>query len=1087
MKLACYCCFLKDNKHLFTPASVVKLALSFVLFSFFTVSAYSQTGSQKNDVVSQSAGKFRGVVMDEAGKPLAGASVQIRGTQTGTQTNENGEFTLNPNDKATSIIVSFVNYESAEINIKGKTSVTVSLKLAMGQSQEVVVVGYTTQKKELLTGSVATVKFGNAETEVPTTMVANVLAGKAAGVSVGNMNGIPGQSSPSVAIHTATSWNSQPVLYVIDGKISGAGDFNNLSPNEIDNVSILKDAATSAVYGSRAAGGVIVVTTKRGKAGKASVNYSFNTGVDTRTKGVQLTSAVQEGKLFNTLAGPFSWSGFWTWSQGDFDYFNSHDLGNGKGWGYDMLKDVWRNPFTQTHQLNVSGGSDKIRYYVGGSYVSQDGFLKNLTFNKYNVRANVTADVSKNFQLFAGVALNNNITHSTTNTGIGDPSGIYRKLLVWQPDQPVWTTGATPGQPVSYGWIGNMGAEVNGQGGNINYNYLKPVITLSGTYKVPFVKGLSAGASFIKSYTENRQHNFMTQYQMANVKTASAQGNQHIWYTDSIVGYQTSSSTNPPYIEQVVTWSEDKQLNFQLNYDRTFADVHHLKAWLIYENYTTSGSGVDAYINGFPVYVTDQWWAAAPQSGQNVNRSTKYSTYTDGRKSWAGQLFYDYAGKYLATFAYRYDGSAKFAPDQRWGVFPSASLGWIISKEKFFRGVRGIELLKLRGSAGLTGNDGVGGWQWQQSYQQGSSAYFGSTPATSTGITYGGIINPALTWEKSLNKNVAVDVNFLKHYSASLEYWNTYTYDILGQRIQTTPPTFSRALPSVNYGKVKGQGLDLTLGYNNMFGKVRFNTSVTASYGYAWNVLKDQNVTYDYQDAIKDGRHTNYIAGYKTEGMLKTQDDLTKLLASKANYTFNGIAPALGQLVYKDINGANNVLGKPDGVVDGNDMVVLKKDNNPIVLGWHFDVGYKGFNLSGTFNGYVKQWKNVSSLAGGVEWNRMWNKWATDMWSPTNTNGSLPYKYSANDGTNGVTSSFSDFWLKNSSFLRLRDLTLSYTIPQAWYQKYGFDNVHIFATGTNLFIISKFNKQYFDPEGGGGDGTAFPIMRSFNAGISVTF
>jgi TonB-linked SusC/RagA family outer membrane protein len=573
---------------------------------------------------------------------------------------------------------------------------------------------------------------------------------------------------------------------------------------------------------------------------------------------------------------------------------------------------------------------------------------------------------------------------------------------------------------------------------------------------------------------------------MAIVKTDAAGGNQHIWYTDSTTGYQESSSTNPPYLQQVVTWSEDRQLDLQLNYEKTFANVHHLKALLLYEGYGLSGSGVNAWINGFPVYTTDQWWAAGPQSGQNVSRSTNYSTYSNGRKSWVGQLFYDYAGKYLATFSYRYDGSANFSPSERWGFFPSGSVGWIISDEKFFRGVRGIDMLKLRASVGLVGNDAVGGWQWQQSYQSGNSAFFGTSPSSNTGITYGGVINPNLTWEKSLNKDIGIDVNFLKHYSATLDYWYTYTYDILGSRIQTTPPTFSRSLPAVNYGKEKGQSIDLTLGYSNTVGQVNFNTAITASYAYAWYVQRDQNITYDYQNFLEDGRHTNYIAGYEVAGMLKTQADLNKLLSKDPNYNFNGIAPALGQLVYRDINGENNALGKPDGVVDGNDIVVLKKDNNPIVVGWHFEVGYKGFNLSATFNGNFKQWTNVSALTGGVEWNRMWEKWATDMWTPSNPNGTLPYKYSANDGTNYVTHAFSNFWLKNSSFFRLRDLALSYRIPQTLYRKYGFDDINIFVSGTNLFIISKFNQQFFDPEGGGGDGTAFPIMRSLNAGISVS-
>ncbi|WP_162852679.1 SusC/RagA family TonB-linked outer membrane protein [Dinghuibacter silviterrae] len=1060
----------------------------------------------------------KGRVLDADGKPLSGASILVKGTRLGVKTDQDGAFELNVPDDAKTLVVSYIGKETVEMDVRGKSTISVVLKDAVMQAQDVVVVGYGTQKKELLTGSVATVKFKDADVEVPTTMTGNLLAGRVAGVDVGNISGLPGQQNPNIIIRTNSSWNAQPVLYVIDGKISTGIDFNNLSPLEIDNIAVLKDAATAAVYGSRAAGGVIVVTTKKGKSGKPVITYSYNTGIDTRTKGVSLTSAVQAGQLFNEFDGTTS---FWSWQQADYDYFNSHNFGGGKGWGYDMLKDVWRDPSTMTHNLGVSGGSDNVKYFIGGSYVRQNGFLSTTTYDKYNLRANVTADMTKNFQVFAGMALNSNITNNATGIAGGSTYDLYRKLLVWQPDEPVWTTGANPGMPISYGWIANMGAEVSGMGGGNNSNYLKPVITLSGTYKVPFVPGLSATASFIKSYTQNRLHSFIKPYQMATVATGAPYAN-HIWYTDSTTGYVTSQ--NVPSIQDVVNWSEDRQLNFQLNYEKTIADVHHFKAWLIYEQYGTSGSGVNALINGFPVTVTDQWWAASTKSGtQFVSNSPNYSTYENGRKSWAGQFFYDYASKYLATFAYRYDGSANFAPNRRWGFFPSGSLGWIMSKERFFEHVKGVDQLKLRATVGLVGNDNlpgltvngvkVGSWQWQQSYQAGNSAYFGATPSTNAGITYGGVINPDLTWEKTLNTNIGIDVSFLKHYTATIDAYHNNTYDILGARIQTIPPTFPRALPAVNYGAEKNQGLELMVGYNGQIGRVRFNTSVNASYGYAWYTKMDQNLTYPWQNLVGSagGRHASYIPGYQVAGILRTQADLNNLAAAKPNYNFYGTTPALGQLVYKDLSGPS---GKPDGVIDDNDITVLRKDNNPVVVGWHFESEWKGFSLAFTFAGYFHQMTDISPVAGGVEWNRMWSKWATDSWSPSTPNASLPYKYSANDPNNQVTYPYeewitanpnytsngavsSSFWLKHSNFIRLRNLTLAYTIPKYLYQRYGIDNVHLFVSGANLFIISRFNRKYWDPESAKvaiaatgsayGDGTDFPIMRSFNGGISVSF
>jgi TonB-linked SusC/RagA family outer membrane protein len=1013
----------------------------------------------------------KGVIQDAKDlSPLQGAVIQQEGASLKTATNDKGTFEIKVPAKS-KLVVSMVGYSTIVVN--AVANITVKLETRASNLEDVVVIGYGTQKKELLTGSVASMKFQEADKEMPSTMAANVLAGQMAGVNVSTPTGIPGQSAPTLTIRTVTTFNAagQPVLYVIDGKIMGAADFNNLSPNDIDNISVLKDAASTAIYGSRGAGGVVLVTTKTGAAGKARINYSFNTGVDKRAKNVPLTSAVQAGELYSRI-NPTSDPAGWAWTQSDLDYFKNIN----NGWGYDQLGAVWRDPSTATHNLSVSGGTDKVRYYVGGSYVKQNGFLNNLQYEKYNVRANITTNLTKNFEIFAGVSLNNNLTYSTTNTSVGDPKGIYTKLLVWQPDQPVWTN---TGKPIDYGWIANVGAETRGDGGYINSNSLKPVVNLRGTYKVPFIKGLSATANYSKSYTDDRTKYFQKQYTMYVMQKT---GNHIISTNDTgIVATKTSSQVAQSYIQENAGWSEDKQLNLQLNYEHNYG-LHHVKGWLVYERYVTSGLGMAAAINGFPVYTTDQWWAASTSAAQStVSNSTKYSDTTIGRKSWVGQFFYDYAGKYMASFTYRYDGSMRFAPDQRWGFFPSGSVGWLISKESFFK-VNWIDMLKLRASAGLVGNDAVGGWQWQESYKQGNSAYFGTSPSTSAGITYGGIPNKNLTWEKSLNKNIGVDMNFLRHFNTSLEYWYTHTYDILANRTTLVPPTFSPTLPAYNYGVVNAQGVDVSVGYTNRAGNIIFHTNITGSYGAAKYVLRDVNATYDYQ--TYNGRSTTYIAGYQTTGMLRTQDELDAFVKANPNYNFNGNKPALGQLVYSDWASAGNVK-TPDGKIDSYDITILRKNNNPIVLGWNLGAEWKGFVLEATFNGMVRQWKSFNDLTGGVEWNRVWNEWYSDSWSTNTPNAWLPKRYSANDGTRSVNNSGSNFWYADGSFVRLKYLNLAYSLPAKYMQKIGVQGIRFYFTGANLFVISKFNKKYYDPEMGDG-GTSFPIMKSFNFGASIT-
>lgn len=1013
--------------------------------------------------------KIGGVVTDVAGEPVIGANVSVKGLSIGTITDIDGNFTLEIPDNAV-ILVSYIGYVSQEIRPGSGNQLKIILREDTQALEEVVVVGYTSQKKELLTGAVATMKMNKELANTPTTGFGNILAGKLSGVSVGTPDGLPGQQ-PSISVRSKSSWNDQPVLYVIDGKISTQSDFNGLSANEIENVTVLKDAASTAVYGSRAAGGVILVTTKRGGYGqKVQINYSFSTGFDKRGKNVELTDGPQTARLYQRI-NPTSDPAGWAWTDEDIEFIKTI---NG-GWGYDLLKSVWRDPNTTSHNIDVTGGTDKVKFFVGGSFTKQKGFLPNLDYKKYNMRMNISAKLSENLDIFAALYLNDNNSSSTTGASVGDIYGLYKWLLNWQPDYPVWTKG---GLPIDIGWTANIAAQVRGDGGYVKTNYLKPVINANMTYKVPFIKGLSATAAFSKSYTQERSKTFLTRYKMYVTKKT---GKHNFSIDDAdIVGTTMSSQISKDYMQQDVKWSGDWQLNLQLNYNRTFKEDHNVRAALVFEKYETDGAGVSAGIESFPNYLTDQWWAASDdRSNSYVNRSTDFSDYMSGRQSWVGQLFYDYQGKYLASFSYRYDGSMNFSPDNRWGFFPSGSLGWIISKEPFFK-VKGIDMLKLRGSVGLTGNDAVGGWQWLQSYVSGNSAYFGTSSSVNQGITYGVLPNESLTWEKSLNYNVGVDVNFLKNFNFSAEYYYVNTYDILGARSLAVPPTFSMELPSENYGEVHSKGVELTLGYENTFGDFNVFGSLVASYGNS-NYVKydDDKVTYNSEKRV--GRSMTAVYGYVADRVIRTETELKQFKEEHPDYRFNGIEPQLGQIVYKDMDGPG---GTPDGIVDKYDISILKKSNNPVVLGLTLGAEWKGLTIAATFNGNLKYYRWMKDLAGGTEWNRMWVNWYGDSWTPDNTNASLPKRLHAYDGS-ATYHDDSSFWLKRGDFLRLKNLNLSYTIPQKIYRSIGLDKVSVYFVGTNLFVLSGFNKNYYDPEMK--EGFTFPIMKSYNFGVNVSF
>ncbi|WP_158639649.1 TonB-dependent receptor domain-containing protein [Arachidicoccus ginsenosidivorans] len=384
-------------------------------------------------------------------------------------------------------------------------------------------------------------------------------------------------------------------------------------------------------------------------------------------------------------------------------------------------------------------------------------------------------------------------------------------------------------------------------------------------------------------------------------------------------------------------WNNNYQFDLQASYNRDFGK-HHVDAALVFENAKSTHSSMWNQNQGFPVFQTDQYWAA--NSDHNDMWSGGGPDYTTGRASYIGQVNYSYAEKYLLNLSVREDGSMYFAPKERWGIFPAASAGWIMSKEDFLKDNKIITKLKLRGSVGLTGNDAVvSGWQWQQSYQSGSTYFFGDpTPSNNVGIKYGSLVNQNLTWEKSLSYNIGFDYELVHHLSGSANYWFKHTYDILGSRQNSLPTTFSLSMPQENYGVMNAQGVDLTVGWKDKTGEVSWFAILNASYGWNKVVKKDYPISYlPWQVPV--GKTSNYIAGY-TSYIIRTQADLDRWNAANPDYVNPGngnTAIGLGSMVYVDRSGPD---GKPDGVINNYDQSVLYKNPNPIVYG--LDLGLTG-------------------------------------------------------------------------------------------------------------------------------------------------
>lgn len=1058
-------------KSFFTTFKV--FGICFLLNPMSPSSVFAETNDKSSDFPLENMGQntvvsqkrlVTGVVLDSQGEPVVGANVFEKGEKTnGTITDIDGKFSLNVSDNAT-LVVSFVGFKNQEIAVKGRDKIDIRLADDSELLDEVVVVGYMTQKKGLVTGAVSSMKMDEKLNTLPTTSAGNILVGKLAGISVSTPNGLPG-AAPSISIRTGSSWNDQNVTYVIDGVVRGGGDFNNLSPNEIEDITVLKDAASAAIYGSRSAGGVIIVTTKKGTRGKPVFNYSYGYSIDTRTKNSDLTSGVEAAELYGRINGEADPAG-WAWSQEEIDHIRTIN----NGWGYDQLDAVWRNPVTQTHNFSVNGGSEKVRYFGAASYVKQEGFLKPYTYDKYNIRMNVTADITKDLEVFAGLAIYNTFQG---NAVFENAEANYGKLRVWQPDQPVYTDS---GKHIDFGWIANNGASVDGKGGYNKSQMLKPQAVISATYKAPFLKGLSAKISYSRSWVHDLNKIYYTNYDLYQVKKSGT--HNHIFSTkdEDIIGTRKTTWVGKDYIQRKSSWSGDKQFNVQLSYENVFNNLHRVSGTLVTEWYEGDGASVHGGRETFPVYMTDQFWAASSARADTWGGGD--TDWQSGRFSYIGQFSYSYADKYLLSFSFREDGSMNFAPSQRWGFFPAGSLGWVISEESFFN-KSAIQFLKLRASVGLTGNDSVGGWQWQESYKSGSSAYFGSSPSKSVGITYGSVVNPNLTWEKALSYNVGADVNFLNHWTVSADYWYRNSYDILGSRQNTLPNSFSLTMPAENYGEIHAQGFDLQLGYHGNNKDFSYYGNLTMSYGWNKTIKQDYAENARWID-IPVGKSRSYITGWEFDKIIRTQEELDAFKAEHPNYQHNGLSPELGMMVFKDLSGPD---GKPDGIINDWDKVILKNSNNPVIYGLNLGGSWKGLSVDMMFSGQLGVDKWATDLAGGVEWNRMWKKWYNDSWTPENQNATLPKRISSNNAKTYETAS--SYWLKDASFMRLKYLTVSYDLPKNQFYNKLFDNVRFFVTGTNLFVLSSFNKNYYDPEIG--NGNAFPILRSVNLGVDVKF
>ena len=1039
------------------------VSMMLFLMGASTGAAYAVSNPGITDVkIAQQDGACTGIVKDATGETVIGASVVVKGTTNGTITGIDGDFSLSNVKKGDILQISFVGYITQEVKWNG-TPLNIILKDDTQTLEEVVVVGYGTQKKVNLTGAVAMAESDVLE-DRPIANLAQGLQGAIPNLNISFANGNP-NSSTSINVRGLTSLNGGSALILVDGVETN--DISLLNPQDIESISVLKDASSAAVYGARAAFGVVLITTKKGKKGeKVTFNYNNNFSWSAPSRMAKGLPADQWLRAMNVESNNTSGTQYWSdeliaaveermkdpslptaWENTQGNKFTA----NGE-WAYagntDWLDVLFNDAaFMQQHNASVRGGSEKTSYYGSVGYKGQDGLLAYGTdhFKRINMSFNFNTQLTNWLEIGLNVKYNRseaNEPNSNFYTSEDPYYEVYRSMPFIPVYLPDGDFAGVAGSNFNFNIAGMLA-----QAGRTKNVY--DDIWYTGSFKLTPFKGLTVRGD----YTGNRY--FRTT--RAHEKTI---------YQKQPDG--TSMSKGDPNGVSLKKYDDTYEaLNLWAEYKKSFGD-HSLTAMVGYNQESKETSNMYGKTTG--LFVNDIPVIDLAGTKQNLEEEATI---------WAVQgaffrLNYDYKGKYLLEVNGRYDGSSKYGEDDRWGFFPSASAAWRISEENYFKNnVRFIDYLKLRASIGLLGNDAVGGWQWMQRYNLNTGAYFGSL---SNGVSADVIPNTEITWEKSLDIDYGFDMQILRNrLSLSAGGFYKHTYDILGDRLASLPSTFGGVMPKENYATIDTKGFEIELSYKDKIGK-DFTYNINANFGYATNKL----ITKDEAENLRPykselGYNTDRSMGYVATDIIRTQADLDAL---PEGYTIFGKKPELGMLNYRDIRGANS--DEPDGKIDDNDKEwIIKHTKSPINYGFSVGGAWKGLSVDLFFQG----------VAGGkrfydqrTEWEGMEASayaWRADYWTPENTDAKFPRA-----GADNGASEESTFWIQDTSFLRLKNVNITYQLPQQLVSKWGLSQMKFFLMGTNLFLLQDKIKAY-DPENS--SIMNYPLMRTYSFGINVSF
>lgn len=1000
--------------------------------------------NKKEDSVQQS-GKTKqitGTVVDASGIPVIGANVMVKGTTNGTITDMDGKFVLEVPEGAV-LEVSYIGYVNQTINVGNNNSFNIALKEDTQKLDEVVVVGYGTQKKVTLTGSVATLK-GEDIIKSPSLNVTNSLVGRLPGVIINSRSGEPGRDDPSIFIRGRSTTGKTDPLILIDGVERGG--LGQLNPNDIENISVLKDAS-AAIYGARAANGVILVTTKRGGEMKPSINLTFDQGFSQPTRIPKMADSYTYAKVYNEIEE----------GEGRNPLYTSEELEKYKnGLDPNYPNTDWYNVMTKNltpqHRVNlsVSGGSENVKYYLSLGESHQSGNFKGGTTSVrlYNLRSNVDVQVTKYFKIGLDLAGKLNKNHYP----YADTRDIYSHIYLYLPTWQIYWPGTDKLMPNRDSE--NLMNRVGDAAGYQEQNITALQSSLSFKLDLPWINGLwlDGIASYDASFTRTKAFN-----------TPS-----YVYYKDESSGelYKGLSGKSPKLASLNQRYDNPTNMYFvgKINYDNTFG-FHHIGVMLGYEQNQMKGNYLNAYRSDYISTSISEIFAGSSDKNKQSNDG---SSSQSARQNIFGRVSYDYAGKYMGQFTFRRDGSPNFPEHKRFGFFPSFSLGWRISEEKFMNNLSFLDNLKLRGSYGKMGNDLVDSFQYLTTYLFSGNYVVGGSDVT--GLLQNGVPNPNITWEVAKTWNIGFDSQLWSGLlGVEFDYFQTRRSNILTKRSAVIPEYTGLKLPDENIGIVANKGMEMLVSHENFKNPIKYR--IVTNFSFARNKVifsDEQPAAEPYQFAT--GRPIGSALYYKAIGIFESEDHV--------NSYPHMLNAQPGDIIYEDVNN--------DGAIDSRDRIRIDQTNTPeIVYSLNAYLEYKGFDLSLLFQGQenAKQYFGdyfpcmSSSLGNFLEW-RAKNRWTVD-----NTKATMPRGSSSSFNNNTEASTQ---WLFDAGFLRFKNLELGYSFPKSICDKIMVSNLRLSFSASNLFIIYDHMKGLgFDPETS--DSWYYPQQRVYNFGINVTF